>query len=165
MRLEQVEENLPQAEDLREVTSVDEREIETFAATIDPSGGTLKIRSGKQTVDMPRSPEELRLRHRRIGLSWDFIAARHHRRAWIAGSVTDAFRKFSDWILGSHIAGIKTSDGRTPSWSLILNFEKEARGKMYESVRDGSAATVKDAIDMIFKRAILSTHIWSSLSP
>ena len=75
-------------------------------------------------------------------------------------TATDAFRKFSDWILGSRVAGIRTSDGRTPSWSLILNFEKEARGKMYESVRDGSAPTIKDAVDMIIKRAdVVNTHL------
>ena len=63
VRLEQV----PQAEDLKEVTSLDEGEIESLAATIDPASATLRIRSGKKTVATPKNAEELRLRHRRIG--------------------------------------------------------------------------------------------------
>ncbi|CAJ1380904.1 unnamed protein product [Effrenium voratum] len=86
VRLEQV----PQAEDLKEVTSLDEGEIESLAATIDPASATLRIRSGKKTVATPKNAEELRLRHRRIGFSWQFVAT---------------FRIFPDWIMGAQVAG------------------------------------------------------------
>ena len=68
-KLEQVEDGAPIAEDLREVTSFADSEVEAYNAIIDPSMGFLRIRPGKTTTTPPATPEELRLRHRRVGLA------------------------------------------------------------------------------------------------
>jgi hypothetical protein len=47
----------------------------------------------------PSSPEELRLRHRRIGLAWEMTKSRHTNRAWLPERCVDAFRKLSDHVL------------------------------------------------------------------
>ena len=99
-KLEQVEDGAPIAEDLREVTSFADSEVEAYNAIIDPSMGFLRIRPGKTTTTPPSTPEELRLRHRRIGLAWDFVkSASHHTRfvAYIIG------RKLSDYVLGASV--------------------------------------------------------------
>ena len=160
MRLEQTEENLPMLEDLRECTSMDDQETEAFTATIDPGQGILKVRSGKQSVALPKNAEELRLRHRRIGLSWEYVATRHHHRTWLRGHITDCFRKFSDWILGGQVAGLQTADNRRPSWELVLSFEKEARSKLYKAIRDGEATDFDAALTYIKGRAdVLNNHL------
>ena len=99
-KLEQVEDGALIAEDLREVTSFADSEVEAYNAIIDPSMGFLRIRPGKTTTTPPSTPEELRLRHRRIGLAWDFVkSASHHTRfvAYIIG------RKLSDYVLGASV--------------------------------------------------------------
>ena len=81
-KLEQVEDGAPIAEDLRDATSFEDGEGEAYSAVIDPSTATLRIRPGRCTTTPPRSPEELRLRHRRLGLAWAFIKTRHSNRVW-----------------------------------------------------------------------------------
>ncbi|CAE7525252.1 unnamed protein product, partial [Symbiodinium pilosum] len=70
-KLEQVEDNAPYAEDMRDVTSVEDAESEAYNAVIDPSAAVLRIKPGRAAATPPGTPEELRLRHRRIGRAWE----------------------------------------------------------------------------------------------
>ena len=105
-KLEMIESNMPVVELLTEVASVEDAEIESFEAKIDPVTNTLKIKSGKHSVAAPSTPEELRLRHRRIGLAWDMLSTKHSNRAWLSPNMTDCLRRFSDFILGTQVAGL-----------------------------------------------------------
>ena len=149
-KLEQVEDGAPIAEDLREVTSFADSEVEAYNAIIDPSMGFLRIRPGKTTTTPPSTPEELRLRHRRIGLaSLGFCeSASHHTRlvAYIASSV-DTFRELSDYVLGASVAGLRAADQRSPTWSLVLTYELEEGKAAYRFVRDGDCACIDSAIE------------------
>ena len=107
------------------MTSFADSEVEAYNAIIDPSMGFLRIRPGKTTTTPPSTPEELRLRHRRIGLAWDFVKARHSTRAWLPTSSVDTFRKLSDYVLGASVAGLRAADQRSPTWSLVLTYELE----------------------------------------
>ena len=71
-------------------------------------------------MTVPSRPEALRLRHRRLGLAWDFVKSRHSTRTWLPDSSVEAFRKLSDFVLGSSVAGLTSADGRTPTWRLVL---------------------------------------------
>ena len=146
-KLEQVEDGAPIAEDLREVTSFADSEVEAYNAIIDPSMGFLRIRPGKTTTTPPSTPEELRLRHRRIGLAWDFVKARHSTRAWLPTSSVDTFRKLSDYVLGASVAGLRAADQRSPTWSLVLTYELEEGKAAYRFVRDGDCACIDSAIE------------------
>ena len=158
-KLEMIESNMPCAELLTEIASVEDAETETFEAKIDPVTNTLKIKSGKRTVAAPSTPEELRLRHRRIGLAWDMLATKHFNRPWLSTNMTDCMRKFSDYILGTKVAGL-VSGNRSPSWNLVLTFEHEARRAVHRWIRDGDCEDFHDA----FKRAtsdveLLNRHL------
>ena len=119
------------AEDLREVTSLEDAETEAYNAMIDSARATLRIRPGKSMAVPPTNPEALRLRHRRLGLAWDFVKSRHSARAWLPASSVNAFRKLSDFTLGSEVAGLHAADGHQPSWSLVLSFELDVRKLAY----------------------------------
>eukprot|EP00435_Cladocopium_sp_Y103_P012644 s1590_g3.t1 len=98
--------NCPEADDLREVTSVEDCRKEAYSALIaDPVSNTVRFKRGKAMTTPPSSPEELRLRHRRIGLAWEMAKSRHTNRVWLPERCVDAFRKLSDHVLGSKIAG------------------------------------------------------------
>lgn len=65
MKLEDVEMNIPRVEDLRDVIM---------------SAGQMRLRPNKTTVTLPTGPEELRLRHRRLGIVWCMARTRHRNR-------------------------------------------------------------------------------------
>ncbi|CAE7262448.1 unnamed protein product [Symbiodinium sp. CCMP2456] len=144
-KLEQIENNQPVAELLTEVASLEDSELEAYSAVIDPTTNVLKIKPGKTLTGMPDNPEELRLRHRRIGLAWDFLATKHALRPWLSKNTTDVLRRFSDYVLGSQVAGLVAGDGHTPTWSMVLHFELEARKSVYRWIRDGEALSLEDA--------------------
>ena len=153
-KLEMIESNTPSVELLTEIASVEDAETETFEAKIDPVTNTLKIKSGKHTVAAPSTPEELRLRHRRIGLAWDMLSTKHFNRSWLSANMTDCMRKFSDYILGHKVAGL-VSGNRTPPWSLVLSFEHEVRRSVYRWIRDGESVSLQDA----FKKAVADVEL------
>ena len=154
-KLEQIESNQPVVESLQEVSSLEDSELESYSAVIDPVTNVLKVKPGKTLSSLPQTPEDLRLRHRRIGLSWDFLATKHSSRTWLSKNLTDTFRRFSDYVLGSQVAGLQSGDGRKPTWSLVLQFEHEARKAAYKWLRDGDVNTLEEA----FSRAMVDTEI------
>ncbi|CAE7697449.1 unnamed protein product [Symbiodinium microadriaticum] len=145
-KLEMLESNSPTAVLLTEVASVEDAEVESFEAKIDPVTNTLKIKSGKHSVAAPSTPEDLRLRHRRIGLAWDMLATKHSNRAWLSPNMNDCMRRFSDFILGTQVAGL-VAGSRVPSWSLVLAFEHECRKAVCKWLRDGKVNTLADGYE------------------
>lgn len=158
-KLEQVEDNCPEAEDLREVTSVADAATEAYSAVIDPSSNTLRFKPGKTMTTPPSTPEELRLRHRRLGLAWEMARSRHSSRAWLPERCVDAFRKLSDHVLGPKVAGLRAPDGRLPPWNNVLVYEAEVRCHAYEYVRKGEANDLAAALrDACKAPDIMSSH-------
>ena len=158
-KLEQVEDNAPCAEDMRDVTSLEDAESEAYNAIIDPSTAVLRIKPGKTTTTPPGTPEELRLRHRRIGLAWEMVRARHSTRSWLPDRCVDAYRRLSDHVLGSRVAGLRSGDGQGPSWTLVLKYEAEVRKQAYRLIRDSEAPDLAAALSAACKcPEILTNH-------
>ena len=61
---------------MREVLCVEDTDVDLFSGIIEHGTGTLKIKPGKASIAMPATPEELRLRHRRIGLAWLMVGSK-----------------------------------------------------------------------------------------
>lgn len=150
-KLEQVEDNAPYPEDLRDVTSVEDAATEAYDAVIDPASSVLKIKPGRSMTTPPKTPEELRRRRRRIGLAWEMVRSKHMSRLWLPERCVDAFRKLSDHVLGPRVAGLRAGDGRSPTWNLVLQYEAELRKHAYKFVRDGEAVDLASALQMACK--------------
>ena len=160
-KLEQVEDNCPEAEDLREVTSVEDCRKEAYSALIaDPISNTVRFKPGKAMTTPPSSPEDLRLRHRRIGLAWEMARSRHTNRTWLPSRCVDAFRKLSDHVLGSKIAGLRLADGYSPPWNIVLAYEAEVRSHACKLVRDGEAADLGMALSAACKASDLTSSFF-----
>ena len=157
-KLEQVEDNAPQAEDLRDVTSLEDAEMEAYNALIDPSTFTLRIKPGRTTTTPPATLEELRMRHRRLGFAWEMVKTNHLSRSWLPDRCVDAFRELSDHVLGPHVAGLRAPGGHAPSWSMVLVYEGELRKAAYRYVRDGTSPDLHEAL----KRACNASEIMST---
>ena len=106
-KLEQIEDNAPHVEDLRDVTSLEDSQVGAYETVIDPASTFLRIKPGKTIASPPANAEQLRLRHRRIGLTWEMLRTKHLARPWLPERCLDGFRKLSDHILGERIAGVK----------------------------------------------------------
>ena len=147
-KLEQVEDNAPHAEDMRDVTSVEDAESESYNALFDPSTNFLRIKPGRTTTTPPGTPEELRLRHRRIGLAWEMVRAKHCSCAWLPERCVgvDAYRRLSDHVLGSRVAWLRSGGGKNPSWTLVLKYEAEIRKQAYRLLRDSEAADLAETL-------------------
>ena len=158
-KLEQIEQNQPVVENVQEVASLEDAKLESYSAVTDPATNVLKIKPGKTITGTPSTPDNLRLRHRRIGLAWDFLASRHSLRSWLSDNMTDVMRQFSDYILGSQVAGLSAGD-HTPSWNLVLEFEHEARKSAYRWLRDGETNSLQASFAKVIKDTeVLNRHL------
>ena len=157
LKLEQVDENEPRVESLRDVTSKDDGEDDYLAANVNDKG-MVQFRRGVKPSQMPKNPEELRAKHKLIGNAWTMCRFKHTNREWLKGMAPHVMRDFSDWILGKHVAGLRghgpSNASIGPSWDRVCTFEYEARKKAYDRVRDGEASLV-DAIKDVEKDAML----------
>ena len=162
VKLDQVEKNEPLVESLADITSLDDGEEDFLGATI-TDNGQIRLQKGSKKGTMPKDPEELRAKHKLWGNAWCFIKLKHTNRLWLAGITPESFRKWSDWILGEDIFGVRTGKGEGPSWDLLMEFEKKARKKVYELVQDGLplAQAMKD---MEKDQNVRSLHLISPLS-
>ena len=107
-------------------------------------------------MPLPTNPEGLRLRHRRIGLAWVFVASRHTNRKWLAGISVEDYRILSDYILGSRVADLtcKSPTGEVVSrvsWAQVLQYDHEVRKLAYELVRTGEVATISEGLKAAIK--------------
>ena len=70
-------------------------EMEAYNALIHPSTFTLRIKTGRKTTTPPATPEELQMRHRRLGLAWEMVS-KHLSQSWLPDRCVDAFRELAD---------------------------------------------------------------------
>ena len=91
-------------------------------------------------------PEELRLRHRRLGIAWEMARTKHRNRVWLQGAILDSFRQLSDHVLGKHVFGLALPHEQRPKWEMVLNYEQEIRKRAYQWVRRGEVPTIEEGI-------------------
>ena len=150
-KMEDIETNMPRHEDLRDVASIEDGEADLLQGNLDPSSGTFKLKAARNTVSMPKTAEELRLRHRRLGVAWEMARTRHRNRVWLQGAIIEAFRQLSDHILGKYVAGLPLPHEQKPKWEIVLSYEQELRKKAYQWVRQGDVATLEEALQKVLK--------------
>ena len=150
-KIEDIETNMPRHEDLRDVTSIEDGEADLLQGNLDPTSGTFKLKAARNTVTMPKTAEELRLRHRRIGVAWEMACTRHRNRVWLQGPLIETFRQLSDHVLGKYVAGLALPHNQKPKWEIVLSYEQEVRKKAYQWVRQGDVPTLEEGLQKAIK--------------
>eukprot|EP00435_Cladocopium_sp_Y103_P041428 s1418_g11.t1 len=125
-KLDDIETNLPRLEDLRDVASMEDGEADMLQGTLDAATGMFKMKPARSTVALPRNPEELRLRHRRLGLAWHMARTRHRHKVWLQGDLVDAYRPPAWKILLRHIAPWRTQARMERDIGLRTRNQKES---------------------------------------
>ena len=137
-KIEDIEENEPKAEALKEAASKDGGE-EDFLLSEAGKDGNVRVRKGARDGKAPGNSEELRARLRLVGNCWPFLKTKHANRAWLQDISEKTYSKLADHFLGKYVAGavIQSSTGdsvRHLPWSLVLFYEFELRKWAYEQV-------------------------------
>jgi hypothetical protein len=137
-KLEQLEENEPEAEPLEEVHWNEAGE--DFMPLLVVSGaGQVQVRKGvAKRVPKPKDGEELRARYQLIATAWMFARVKHPNRPWLAGMSPRDYSSLADDMLGEQVAKleVKESSGELvrPQWDQVLTYDFEVRTKAYELV-------------------------------
>eukprot|EP00435_Cladocopium_sp_Y103_P023419 s974_g5.t1 len=152
-KLDDIELNQPRLEDLRDVASIEDGDADLMHGSLDASTGTFRMKAARNTIQMPKTPEELRLRHRRLGVVWEMCRTKHRGRVWLQGNLIEAYRQLSDHILGRHVAGLQLPQEQKPKWETILAYEQEIRKRAYQWVRRGDVATLEEGLEKGIKDA------------
>ena len=148
LRLSQIEDDEPLADDLIDVTCEEDLTSE-FIDTNLTTDGRLQIKRGaKAKGQVPKDPEMLRYLHKIIGSSWLFAKTKISNKAWLAELDENTFVHFSNYVLGTKVWGISKGIGRgnvpPPDWSTVLKYEFEMRRKAMDLViyqGDGESKT------------------------
>ena len=156
-KAEDIEDNEPRAESLKEVHSKEDGEDDYLQADLDASGA-LKIRKGAKETKLPQNSEELRAKIKLLGNCWLFLKTKHTNRHWLADIEPATFQRYADYLVGKHVMGLRGAHGG-PLWSMILTYEYELRKQAYEWVlQDGipiGQALSKAVKDMEIKNSYL----------
>ena len=150
-KIEDIETNMPRHEDLRDVTSIEDGEADLLQGNLDPTSGTFKLKAARNTVTMPKTAEELRHRHRRIGVAWEMARTRHRNRVWLQGPLIETFRQLSDHVLGKYVAGLALPHNQKPKWEIVLSYEQEVRKKTYQWVGQGDVPPLEEGLQKAIK--------------
>jgi hypothetical protein len=138
VKAEEIEDNEPKAESLKEVSSKDDGEDDFLLSEVGKDGN-LKVRKGVRDGKMPADPEELRSKLKLVANCWLFLRTKHSNREWLADLDDKVFIRYADHLLGKFVNGatVTSLDGGSavrPPWALVLSYEYEMRKWAYEQV-------------------------------
>jgi hypothetical protein len=169
-KIEELEDNAPQASPLDEILSLEDDEQQLLGAGIDLAG-RITVTRKKTKVKMPPGPEELRQRIRVEGHLWIFLSTKFTNRSWLANMSMTPWQKHVDYILGKKCyllelvhGGLTDAMQIKPSWHILLEYEFQVRKKAFALVRDdgtplsealGKAASDTELRDLHFMAPLL----------
>ena len=147
---------------------IEDKDLDLLNGIIEHGTATLKIRQGKGSVPLPSCNEELRHRHRLIGMTWMMLRTKHHTAEWLTAGTLDAYRRVSDFVLGKYVANcpiMSQGGARKPAWKLVLSYEHEIRKKAYHLLRSGDAANLSSALyDAMKNPSLMNIHFMLPLN-
>ena len=155
-KTEDIENDEPRPEQLKQVTSKEDAEVEFLHAEVGENG-QIRVNRGSRDGGSPSTPEELRAKHKLIGNAWIFLRTKHENRFWLKDLEPQDFFRLSDHVLGKNCLGLRVASGRSgshlgPKWEIILDYEFQIRKKAYDLVlrdrktlREGIETACRDA--------------------
>ena len=150
-KMEELEENEPQAAQLDEVSNLDDIETSSMVAQWDSSGKVQMVRK-KGKVAMPSGPEQFRMRLRIERNLWLFMATKFSNRNWLTSLRPSMWDTYCDYFLGKKVllmeVPIMDSAAKvslSPPWSMILSYEQDCRKAVFKSIRE-RGSSMEDAL-------------------
>jgi len=155
-KTEDIENDEPRPEQLKQVTSKEDAEVEYLSAEVGENG-QIRVNRGSRDGNSPSTPEELRSKHKLIANAWIFLRTKHENRFWLKDLEPQDFYRLSDHVLGKNCLGLRVASNHSgaqqgPKWEVILDYEFQIRKKAYDLVvrdrltlREGLERACRDA--------------------
>ncbi len=164
-KVEECENNEPSASMLDEVTSKHDATTVSLQSSLDASGH-VRIVKTKTKGKLPDSSEELRRLLKLEGVTWLRMAAKFKSKSWLAGLELRHWLKYTDYILGDRVYGIKVpfEGGQQllrPSWTILIAYEHKLRKEAFKHVNQGTA-TLAEALELVVKDADLKETFFTT---
>ena len=128
-RLEEIQDGEPKAELMSEVISAEESVEDIVGAVLDKEG-TWKTKRSTKSIPLPTTSEQLRVRIRILGVSYEIAKYKHITRAWLSTTSPAIWNQHADYILGEDVYGFKLTVQDTivvPPWQVVMEYEQQIR--------------------------------------
>ena len=164
-KLEEVEQDEPQASPLDEVVSVEENQALTSMQSSLDAQGHIKITKAKSKGEMPTSTEGLRQKLKIEGNTWLMIAAKCRHKEYLKDLVMKDFDDLANFLLGDKVMGLQVStpDGNKvrldPPLTIVLSYEFALRSEAYRRALEEECATAPHTFSKALKEVIKDTEI------
>ena len=169
-KTEEVENNLPTASRLDEVTSTDDAEAVTMAASLDLSGRIQIVRRKAKTA-LPNNPEDFRMRMRIEMHAWMFLATKHVNRQWLQGMTVAGWNRYVDHFLGKRVYRLSIPSNTSenpielqPPWAVVLNYEFECRKEILRAVREQNHTIDEGLLSVVTNADIKEVHFTTPIA-
>ncbi len=155
-KLDQVEDEIYEAEPLTEVVSRDAAASDSsdVALTLVPSA--LRVSKVKHRIMAPKDTEQFRARMKTMSMCWELVRMRYPERRSLQGLTHQTFVELVEYILGEMVWQFRGPGDQQLSWVEVLQYEHEIRKRAMRWVRQ-QRYTVKEAIAAAIKDNELRT--------
>lgn len=148
-RFEEIEEGEVRADTLCDVVSAD-ADVQDIVGAVMDKDGAIRIKKTARSVPLPKDSEELRVRLKILGVTFQLAAYKHSSRLWLSTTSPGVWREHADYILGDDIYGfsvVALNQRVEPPWQVVLSYEFHVRKQacrliMFEGM-DFAAAMAK----------------------
>ena len=169
-KTEEVENNIPTASRLDEITSTDDAEAVTMAASLDLSG-RIQIVRRKAKTSLPNNPEDFRMRMRIEMHVWMFLATKHVNRQWLQGMTVAGWNRYVDHFLGKRVYRLSIPSSTSenpielqPPWAVVLNYEFECRKEIFRAVREQNHTIDEGLLRVVTNADIKEVHFTTPIA-
>jgi hypothetical protein len=139
-KFEDITEGSYRAETLKEVTSWgDDIGLSFDRIGTDPRSGTLTLKKGVKTGELPSSPEQLRDKVKIMMVAFIYAKARFPNRRWLRTVTPSVFEQHVTFVLSEQVMGLDSKNERgevisSPPWALVISFEFQLRKRALEMI-------------------------------
>ncbi len=149
-KLDQVEEELYEAEPLSEVVSREHAVAGTSDVTLTLIPSALRVSKVKHKIAMPKDSEQLRARMKTMAMCWELTRMRYPERRTLKDLTGQVFTQLVEYLLGELVWQFRGPGDQQITWSDLLEYEWQIRKRAMRWVRQ-QKYTVNDAIAMAMK--------------
>ncbi len=155
-KLDQVEDEIYEAEPLTEVVSRESAASDSSDVTLTLVPSALRVSKVKHRIAAPKDTEQFRARMKTMSMCWELVRMRYPERKSLQGLTHQTFTELVEYILGEMVWQFRGPGDQQLSWVEVLQYEHEIRKRAMRWVRQ-QKYTVKEAISAAIKDNELRT--------
>ncbi len=134
-KLEQVEDELYEAEPLTEVISREHAASGSSDVTLTLIPSALRVSKLKHKIAMPKDTEQLRARMKTMAMCWELTRMKYPERRSLQGLTSQIFTDLVEHLLGEFVWQFRGPADQQITWTDLLEYEWQIRKRAMRWVR------------------------------